>query len=1389
MMANQIVGNAPLLESGYTFEEWTEVLEEWFTSNEIKTEEKKRALFLTGLGSKGYHTLRALLQPNKPSTKTYKECKDVLTAHYSPKPTEIVQRYRFYTCTQQTNETTPQFLAKLRQLSDGCNFKELDNMLRDRLVVGCSDVNVQRKLLGMPNLTFEKAVNTATAMEVAKQDVEQIKQIKKPQDDSTLVHKLNPRKAPEPQTRSFKPNEKRSTTKSCWRCGGSSHEPATCKFRDEQCYKCSKKGHTKSQCEQVKAYQQKWYQKKKTFEKKAHHLDDEGPDEESDSSAAGNMDHLEDESVNKLTNSDPYMTTMIVNGREVTFEVDTGCPWTIVPKEVYKRINKDSEPKSSSIKLKSYTGEKVDIYGEAIVDVQLEPQMTSEKLNLVVVQKGASLMGRDWLKKYPQVLSLLASPNAPMPSPPSEMHNLQDAMTEVLNKHSKLFDNSTIGVLKEYQAKVYPQEENIGVKFYKAAPVSYAARKQIDAAIDELLSEGIITPVKTADFACPIIAVPKPNGKMRICGNYKLTANKLLKVEQYPLPTLEDLLQELEGGVKFTKLDLSHAYHQIELDAEARKFTTINTHRGLFEYSRLPFGIASAPAMFQRTMESLLADIPMCKPYLDDIIISGKTDEEHMRNLEAVLSRLESNGLRLKKEKCALMKDSVDYLGHRLDKNGLSPLQDKLDAIRQAERPVNQSQLQAYLGLLGYYRKFIPNLSQEIAPLTEMLKAEYRSNSGGKRSSKPDPKFQWGKKQEQAFQRSKRFLQTDSVLTHYDPSKPILLQTDASPYGLGAVISHVEPDGQERPIAFASRTLKPSEVNYAQYEKESLSIIFGLKKFHKQLHGRSFTIVTDHKPLMGLFGDHKPASPMASARVARWHMILSAYNYKIIHKEGKKHQNADALSRLPIPEAEMSWSHPELAELDETSTTRINMLTDLDTRPVDAQEVKKATKKDKVLTRVKNYILEGWPATRNLPDEVKAFANKKEELSIEDDVILWGQRVVIPDKADMKERILEELHSTHPGIVKMKALARSYVWWPGIDSQLEQQVRSCPSCQQSQHSPVASPIHPWEFPEKPWSRIHCDYATIDDENILIVVDAHSKWIEAIRVRRATASATVIALRRLFATHGIPETLVTDNGTQFVSEEFAMLMSNNGVCHIQTAPKHPSSNGLAERSVQTVKNGMKKAKGNDFEKNLQKFLLTYHVTPQGTTGRSPSELMYRRIIRTRLDNLRPDLSKSVKRKQMSMKQGVDRGSKERAFQVNDHVMVKNFYAGPTWLYGRISEVINKVMYNVHLDDGRLVRRHIDHMRKYSPRDASTGNQPRDELQSQEEPELMFPMPQTNPEPESVPENEVHPDRNEENTPSQTEQMPENMTNTKQTERRMSSRKTKTPNRFDEYLLYK
>ena len=258
---------------------------------------------------------------------------------------------------------------------------------------------------------------------------------------------------------------------------------------------------------------------------------------------------------------------------------------------------------------------------------------------------------------------------------------------------------------------------------------------------------------------------------------------------------------------------------------------TVNTHRGLYRYTRLPFGIASAPAMFQKVMDTILQDIPNVICYIDDILVTGSDDQSHLRNLAEVFARLERHGIRMKKGKCYFMRNSVEYLGHRIDATGLHALPDKLEAIQNTPEPTNVPELRSFLGLLNYYGRFIPNLSTIIHPLNSLLQHNAR--------------WQWAEGCRKAFLQAKETLTSSHLLVHYDPAQPLRLAADASAYGIGAVISHVMKDGTERPIAYASRTLSPTERNYAQLEKEALALIFGIKKFHQYLFGRHFTLITD----------------------------------------------------------------------------------------------------------------------------------------------------------------------------------------------------------------------------------------------------------------------------------------------------------------------------------------------------------------------------------------------------------------------------------------------------------------------------------------------------------------------------------------------------------------
>ena len=498
----------------------------------------------------------------------------------------------------------------------------------------------------------------------------------------------------------------------------------------------------------------------------------------------------------------------------------------------------------------------------------------------------------------------------------------------------------------------------------------FTIRDAIGHELDRLEKQRIIRKVTHSEWAAPIVAVPKKDGKFRICGDYKVTINQVLSVDQYPLPKPEDLFATLAGRKVFTKLDLSQAYLQLKLDEKSVPYATINT-QGLYSYSRFAFGVASAPTMFQKLMDVVLQGIPGVICYIDDILVSSKDEESHLKSLEEVLTRLEQHGFRLKQEKCEFLMASVEYLGHQIDKDGIRALPNKITAIANAPAPNNVQELRSFLGLLNYYGKFIPNLATLLHPLNSLLQA--------------DRKWLWSKECQDAFQLAKDQLTSAEVLTHYDPSLPINMAADASAYGVGAVISHVFPDGAERPIAFASRMLSPSEQNYAQLEKEALSLVFGVKKFNQYLYGRKFTLIIDHKPLTAILGPKKGIPSLAAARLQRWAVLLSAYEYEIKYKSTHDHCNADGLSRLPL---KVKYTPPD-------KDINIFNICQLQALPVTFQNIQKATRSDRVLSKVLTYVESGWP--EQVPEEIKPYKSRQNEIGIESGCLMWGIRVIIPE--------------------------------------------------------------------------------------------------------------------------------------------------------------------------------------------------------------------------------------------------------------------------------------------------------------------------------------------------------------------------------------------------------
>jgi transposase InsO family protein len=838
--------------------------------------------------------------------------------------------------------------------------------------------------------------------------------------------------------------------------------------------------------------------------------------------------------------------------------------------------------------------------------------------------------------------------------------------------------------------------------FVKPRTVPYAVEEELNLAYDAGISRGVWKPTQFNDYGTPVVPVRKslaaggsPQRKLRVCGDYSVTVNSQLADHHQPIPLPEDLMRKLSGGYAFTKIDLADAYNQIRLDEESQKRLALSTHRGVLLQLRLPFGIKSAPSYFQEIMERLTADLSGVAVYLDDILVSGSTAEEHLTNLRGLLQRLNDKGLRCRLETCKFAQPSVEYLGHLLSHRGIAK-GPKADALLQMPPPTDVSGLKSFLGSLQFYHKFLPNLATVTEPLHELTRNEVE--------------WRWGALQQNAFTTLKGLLCNDTVLAHFDPSLPIGISCDASNCGLGVVLFHRYSDGSERPIANASKTLTETQRKYSQIHKEALSIIFGLRKFHQFLYGRRFILVTDHQPLTSLFGADKGTPSMAANRLARWSLILHQYDYEIEYRRTDKHGNADALSRLPAGEDPVFDQEEEEEDIDTVCAIK-TIAQQLKLSDIGLQ---KATEKDPVLSQVMRFTREGWPpkdtsAEARSQDDVNAFRKIADSLTISNGCLLYGLRVVIP--TTLQPQVLNLLHLGHFGIERMKQLARTAVYWPCIDADITGIARQCTACNEHQNAPTKLPIHPWMVPEKPWSRVHIDHA-IDfmGSNWLVMIDAYSKYPCIHATTSTSTKSTTALLEEDFAHFGYPHTIVTDNATSFTSEEFKQWCAERGIIHLTGAPYHPATNGAAERLVQSFKQSLRKPSLPP-KAALQEFLMLYRRTPL-SVGYSPSELLNKRQLRCKIDVLLPVPAHLFQAKQSAL-------TSQPVAKIEYAVGTPCYalYCGPRrtqdprWIAAVVTRVFGPRTVNVRVTPtGPTWKRHLDQLRPRhaSPEDTDPGD---------------------------------------------------------------------------------
>ncbi len=396
--------------------------------------------------------------------------------------------------------------------------------------------------------------------------------------------------------------------------------------------------------------------------------------------------------------------------------------------------------------------------------------------------------------------------------------------------------------------------------------------------IEALLKEGIIRKSKSP-WASPVILAKKKGGKFRFCGDFRKLNGRTVK-DSYPLPVIDDLLRKLGKAKYFTSFDLDRGFLQVALKEEDKYKTAIITQKGLFEYNVMPFGLTNAPGTFQRLMDEVLRETldEFTAVYIDDIIIYSNTFEEHLQHVEEVLRRLKEAKLVIKLKKCMFIQEEIKLLGHIVGRNGIKTDPEKIEKVKNYPRPTNLRELRGAIGLFTYYRKFVPEFAKLARPLHEL--------------SKKDIRFIWGERQEEAFESLKKKLTEAPILGNPDFTKPFELTTDASIEGLGIILSQRDEENKEKVIAYGSRSLKPSERNYATTELEMLAVYWGINHFVKYLMIKPFKVLTDHSALKALQNTIKPVG-----RRARWIMDLQQYNFEILHRSGKSNKNADALSR------------------------------------------------------------------------------------------------------------------------------------------------------------------------------------------------------------------------------------------------------------------------------------------------------------------------------------------------------------------------------------------------------------------------------------------------------------------------------------------------------------
>lgn len=713
---------------------------------------------------------------------------------------------------------------------------------------------------------------------------------------------------------------------------------------------------------------------------------------------------------------------------------------------------------------------------------------------------------------------------------------------------------------------------------------------QVRKIIGELLARKIIRHSKSP-WASPVVLVPKKTGDIRFCVDYR-KLNAITKKDAYPIPDIQLVLDALDGACFFSSLDLRNGYYQISMTEEDVEKTAFITYDGLFEFLVMPFGLTNAPATFQRMMNLVLDGVKykFAMVYLDDILVFSKTFADHLSHLEEVFKRLKEAGLTLKPSKCSFLQSSLLYLGYIISKDGQKPNPSKVEQIKKMPPPTDLTTLRSFVGMCSYYRKFVPEFSVIAEPLHRL--------------TKNNTIFCWEDEQQRAFEQLKQCLSSEPILRHYDPKDKIQVRTDASNYGLSAIILQSGKDNGYQPVAYASRLLRGAEKNYSIADRECLAIIFGVEKFRHYLEGRYFELVTDNCALCFLQSKNK-----LPPRLMRYSMLLQEFNFTIMYKSGKVHHDADCLSRL-IPDNE---------QLDSKTNDDNFLCLNVQQSDVFCRSIIDQLKSLKDLSKRKQRRLQKY-----IIEDGKLFRQIRTQVGVE-------KRFVVP-KVERK-KILELYHDSplggHFGITKTTQNIKQRYYWPRMLKDITGYVQTCDLCQRlkEENQLPRGSLQPIGA-DYPFQKVGIDFVGPLNVNprktryLLVCTDLFTRWAETASTSSATTNAVAeFLLVNIILRHGTPQVLISDRGKAFANNVLNSLLEKLKVKHILTSAYHPQSNGACEKTNQTIcklLSTLAHKEPENWDLHLPMATFSYNCSTNLSTKFSPFYLLFGRLPTLSID---------------------------------------------------------------------------------------------------------------------------------------------------------------------------